>query len=196
MKTTTTVRSLSEADPTYATAAETLQRLRGKLRDLDNEESRLLDQLARRPQDVGPTSRVLALLGEDVIDEADDGPRLRLKAIASERIDLRAAVNIANQRVQTARFAASRAICAEVAPAYSERVKALAGALIGAHAAHQELLALISELNSNDVAWGSLVPMQAESILGHDSGKVAGWLRQALDAGYVTPKEIPPELKI
>ena len=196
MKPTIKVRSLSDADPTYAAAAETLQRLRGKLRDLDSEESNLLDKLARRPQDVGPTSRVLALLGEEVSDEADDGPRLRLKAIASERIDLRAAVDIAQQRVTGARFAASRTICTEVAPEYALRVKTLAGALVAAHDAHAELLSLIDGLNAADVAWSSLVPMQADTIFGHGGGKVAGWLRQAADAGYVAPKEIPPELNV
>lgn len=185
-----TVRSLAEADPTYAATAETVQRLKAAARKLDAEEARLHDTISRRPQEAAQSSRVSALLGDPVADEASDDARGRLKAIAGERIDIRAALDVATQRLTTARFGASRTICAEVEPMYRTRVQALAGALLAAHSAHVELLALISELNANDVAWSGLVPMQAEIIFGHDHGKLEGWLRQAKDAGYIDDVEV------
>lgn len=195
MKTTIKVRSLAEADAGYSAAAETLQRLKEQNRKLDAEESTLLDRLAHKPNAAASGARVAALLGDLPSDgDEPDGARVRLRAIATERVDLRAAIDIATQRVTAARIAASRAICAEVRPEYAARVKTLATALLAAHGAHGELLALISELTGQDVAWSTLVPLQAHGIFGHDDGRLAAWLKSASDAGYVGKADLPTEL--
>ncbi|MGQ3214675.1 MAG: hypothetical protein ACT6U0_08395 [Shinella sp.] len=191
------VRSLESADNNYAAAKELLARLKAGASKLDGEENELRYRLANRPVSAERTSRVAALLGDATPDdgEAPDGISARLKAIAAERVDLRAAIDIASQRLQTARHAASRAICAEVAPDYRERVKALADKLVAAHAAHQELLELIDDLTRQDIAWaGAMPPMQAHGVFGHMGSKLASWLREAREAGFIAANDIPKDL--
>ncbi|MGR9372314.1 hypothetical protein [Rhizobium leguminosarum] len=194
----TLVRSLADADPTYAAAKDLVVRLKASSTKLDTEESELQYKLANRPATAEKTGRVAALLGDATPeeDEAPDGVRARLKAIAGERVDLRAAIEIAQDRLAKARFGASRVICAEVAPTYGERVKALADALLAAHSAHEALLLLTNELSAQDVAWtGHLAPLQAHGILGHEGGKLAIWLHEAVVAGFIPKSDIPKELR-
>jgi len=197
-KTPPIVRSLESADAAYADAKTLVARLKASAAKLDAEESELLHRLSTRPATAEKTGRVAALLGDATPGDVEqpDGVRARLKAIAAERVDLRAAIDIATQRLQAARFGASRTICTEVAPAYAEHVKALASALLAAHAAHQDLLSLIGDLNDKDIVWtGTMAPMQAHSIFGHDSGKLAGWLREAAGVGFIKSADVPKELK-
>lgn len=198
VKTAIRVRSLAEADPTYAAAKELVARLKASSAKLDAEENELMHRLANRPPTAEKTGRVAVLLGDAAPeeDEAPDGVRARLKAIAGERVDLRAAIEIAQQRLSQARFGASRVICGEVAPAYAERVKALADALLAAHSAHGELLKLISDLNAADVVWtGEMPPMQAHGIFGHEGGKLEIWLHEAMVAGFIAKADVPEELQ-
>ena len=193
------VRSLADADPAYAAAKDLVARLKAASLKLDTEESELNFRISNRPPTAEKTGRVAALLGDAAPEEDDapDGLRARLKAIAAERVDLRAAIDIASQRLAAARFGASRTICAEVAPSYADRVQAVAKTLLAAHAAHNELLELIDDLNREDVVWtGEMAPMQADRVLGHQSGRLAVWLREAADAGFVKADDIPQELKI
>ncbi|WP_275783106.1 hypothetical protein [Pararhizobium gei] len=192
------VRSLADADPGYAAAKDLVARLRAASSKLDQEESELMHRLANRPAIPEKTGRVAALLGDALPDddEAPDGLRSRLKAIAAERVDLRAAIDIAQQRLTTARFGASKTICDEVRPVYAARVKAVADALLSAHDAHSELLVLIDELNTNDIAWtGAMAPMHADRILGHRSDRLAIWLKDAADGGFISKSETPKELQ-
>lgn len=191
--TTPTVRALEAADSTYAAAKDLVARLRASASKLDAEESELLFKLSNRPPVAEKTGRVAALLGDAMPDddEAPDGVRARLKAIAGERVDLRAAIDIAQQRLTVARFSASETICDEVQSTYTERVKALAAALMVAHRARVELHELIDDLNGNDIAWtGHLPPMHADRTL----SKIGIWLREAVDGGFVKKSEIPTEL--
>jgi hypothetical protein len=79
---------------------------------------------------------------------------------------------------------------------YRQRVKALADALAAAHNAHVELLSLVSDLNGQDVAWSTLVPMQAERLFGHNSDRLGVWFRDALAAGYVAKTDIPKGIEL
>lgn len=192
------VRSLDSADAQYAAAKALVARLKASAASLDAEESDLLYRVSTRPASAEKTGRVAKLLGDEAPGEDDppDGIRARLKAIAAERVDVRAALEIATQRLQSARFGASRVICDEVAPAYGETIKALAAALLAAHSAHRDLLDLIAALNREDIAWsGTLPPMQATTIFGHDAGRLAAWLRAAAEAGFIKSSEIPKELR-
>lgn len=194
----TPVRGLADADPTYAAAKELVARLKASSAKLDAEENELMHRLAHRPAAAEKTGRVAMLLGDATPeeDEAPDGVRARLKAIAAERVDLRAAIEIAQDRLAKARFGASRAICAEVAPTYAERVKTLADALLAAHAAHAALLSITNELSAQDVAWtGHLAPLQAHGIFGHEGGKLSIWLHEAKAAGFIGKSDIPKELR-
>ncbi|MBY3515717.1 hypothetical protein ACCS67_15855 [Rhizobium brockwellii] len=192
------VRSLAEADQNYATAKDLVSRLKASSAKLDAEESELMHRLANRPPTAEKTGRVAVLLGDAAPeeDEAPDGVRARLKSIAGERVDLRAAIEIAQQRLSQARFGASRVICGEVRGEYSARVKALADALLAAHSAHGELLKLINDLNAADVVWtGEMAPLQAHGIFGHDGGRLSIWFHEAALAGFVAKAEIPKELQ-
>ncbi|TBB12452.1 hypothetical protein ELH50_15785 [Rhizobium ruizarguesonis] len=192
------VRNLAEADQNYSAAKDLVAKLRASSTKLDTEESELMQRLAARPPAAEKTGRVAVLLGDAAPeeDEAPDGVRARLKAIAGERVDLRAAIEIAQQRLSQARFGASRVICGEVAPAYAERVKALADALLAAHSAHGELLKLINDLNAADVVWtGEMAPLQAHGIFGHEGGKLEIWLHEASAAGFIAKGDIPKELQ-
>lgn len=194
----TRVRSLAEADQNYAAAKELVGRLRAASAKLDTEENDLMHRLATRPPAAEKTGRVAALLGDIAADEAEapDGVRARLKTIAAERVDLRAAIEIAQQRLSQARFGASRAICNEVRDDYAARVKALADALLAAHSAHDELLSLIGELNAADVVWtGEMPPMQAHGLFGHEGGKLETWLHEAAVAGFIAKVDIPKGLQ-
>ncbi len=191
------VRTLEAADSNYASAKDLVARLRASLSKLDSEESDLLTRLASRPAAPEVTGRVAALLGDTAVDDdgAPDGLRARLKAIASERVDVRAALDIATQRLASARFGASKVICGEVKSAYAERVRAVATAFMAAHEAHADLLQLIDQLNANDVAWtGYMAPMHAHRVIGHQSSKIVGWLREAADGGFIHKASIPVEL--
>jgi len=192
------VRSLESADDTYAAAKGLLARLRASSTKIDAEESDLLFKLASRPPMAEKTGRVAALLGDASPDdgEAPDGIRARLKAIAAERVDLRAAIDIAQQRLTTAHFGASKTICEEVRPAYADKVKTLATAFVAAHQAHADLLGLIDALNANDVAWtGYMAPMHGHRVIGHQSNRIAVWLREAVEGGFINKTDIPMELQ-
>lgn len=194
------VRSLADADSTYASAEDLRNSLRAKMAVLDAEENRLLDRLANAPpaENVN-NARIAELLGEK--PTGDDGPlsstRARLTQLTIERADLRTALQIAEQRLAAARHGASAAICKDVAADYASIVKALADKLIAADAAHRELLQLIDTLNAADVAWtGALPPMQATNILGDRGAKVARWLRDAAAAGFIKKTDIPKDLHV
>ncbi|MGO4564803.1 hypothetical protein AB4Z52_06980 [Rhizobium sp. 2YAF20] len=197
MKQKTIVRSLEDADPSYAAAKALLAKLRASLSAIDLEDDQLRFRLSNRKTGAEKTNRVAALLGEEVDDDnaAPDGVSARLKAIASERVDLRAAIEIAQQRLATVRHAASKTICTEIKSDYSAHVRAVADTLIAAHKAHADLLELTEQLNDRDIAWtGSLPPMHAHAIFGHDSGRITGWLHDAASARLIDKKTIPAEL--
>lgn len=188
MKKPTVVRSLAEADPKYADALEVRQRVRTKLSDLDAEEVRLLERIGKEKISTAVESNAVALLlGDELSEEADkDGPRARLRAIHGERSAARRALEIAEQRLQAARFGASSIVVGEVAGEYDARVKALAAALVSANKAHEDLLTLINDLNRQDVAWsGMCEPMQAFNIFGDHGARVGAWLKSAKRAGFI-----------
>lgn len=192
------IKNLSEADSEYLAAFELVSKLRGSSSNLDVEENSLLAKLSNSPVTPELTDRVAALLGESKVDNnaAPDGLQSRLRAVADERRDLRAALAIAEQRLAKARYRASRTICDEVRPTYQAVVATLAAALVGAHNAHSALLEITNELTALDVAWSSyLAPMQATNIFGERSGRIAAWLREAANAAFIDKAQIPQELK-
>lgn len=191
------VHSLAEADGGYAAAKALVDKLTSQRAKLDAEESALFERLRNRVPAPEQTGRVAALLGDapPADDGEPDGLRARLTAIAAERADLRAAIEIANQRLAAARHRASVAICGQVKPAYDAAVKDLADQLIAADAAHRRLVKLIDALNAADVAWtGHLPPAQASTILGERGAKVARWLHDVARHGFIKRTDIPKEL--
>ncbi len=192
------IKSLADADSGYVAAKALVDKLGSQRSKLDAEENALLERLRNRGPAPEQTSRVAMLLGDALpADNVEpDGLRARLTAIAAERADLRAAIEIANQRLATARHRASATICGEVKPAYQAAVKNLADQLIAADAAHRRLVEIIDALNAADVAWtGHLPPAQATGILGERGVKVARWLHDVARHGFVKKADIPKELQ-
>lgn len=190
------IRRLEDVDSGYADADELVANLRRTAAALATEESDIVQRLANRAVGVEVTTRVAKLLGDDGPEnpEAPNGLQRRLAEIAIDRADYRRAIEEAERRKVTARYAASKIICDEVKATYADAVKSVADAFIAAHEAHNGLLAIINALNERDVAWTAhMVPMQADRILG---GRLAGWLKEASAAGYVEPESIPKEMRV
>lgn len=192
------VRSLSDAAADYAAAKDLLTKLRASLTKLDREDDDIRFRLFNRKPGAEKTNRVAALLGEAVDDDnvAPDGLTARLREIASERVDLRAAIEIAQQRVSAARHGASKIICAEVRADYAARVVRIAKALVEAAEANTSLVDLVNDLEREDVAFtGYLAPMQATTFVGFRGERVAAYLRDSVAAGFIEKNEIPKELQ-
>lgn len=187
---------LEDVDPAYAKAKELVTTLKTKAAALAAEEADIIHRLTHRPAGVEVTTRVARLLGDDgpEDDAAPDGLQKRLQEITVDRADYRRAIEEAERREASARYAASAKICGEVKAAYSAAVEQVAQSLIAAHQAHTQLLQIVDALTQRDVAWtGHLAPMQADRIFG---ARVPGWLREAATAGYIKPSIIPEGLKV
>lgn len=180
-----TVRTLHDADPDYGRALELRQTLRVKLSDLDAEEGRLHDAIAKsKSSAIAAPAAVAELLGDAIDDMLDPhGPRARLSALHAERTNVRQALSIAEQRLQTARFKASRAVMRDVGDIYIRRVRKIAETLIEAHRAYADLTSLVDELNAKDVAWSvDHVPLQPHQLF---AARVPHWLEEVRRAGYI-----------
>lgn len=197
MKKTPIVRSLAQVDPVYGVAADLVARLKSQLAGLDSEENALRFKLANQPPEAERTSRVAALLGEEIDANtmAPDGMNARLTEISRQRADLRSAIEIARQRQGLARIGASKLICAEVRSEYTARVTRIAKAMIELAQANATLVEIAEALEAQDVMWtGELAPMQA-IFIGHRGDRVGAWLRDAKEAGFIKASDIPPELR-
>ncbi|MER8637660.1 hypothetical protein [Mesorhizobium sp. M1365] len=193
---------LRQAEPAYDALAEKCANLRASISRLDAEESDLLGKLTRRtpkPSD-SMNSRVAEMLGETV-DDTDplvDGIQARLREVNALRQDTRSALAIATERLQRARHAASKVICAGARDEYLARVRTLADALIAAHQANVSLFEITTALDAADVVWtGLLPPAPANRMLGaaYDrSNRVAIWLKDAAADGLIDKKSIPEGL--
>ena len=178
------VRSLAEADQTYAAALALVHTLQDKMAVLYSEETDLLYRIGNEKQDghKAQSAKVAALLGEETDDLPVSGPRARLTEIMVERRDLTTAIDIAQSRVQKARHAASVIICEEVRSEYTARVQAMAEAIKAFIGAHAGLAALTNDLESHDVAWvGHLRPLGADRIV----SRAEGWLAEAREYGFI-----------
>ena len=186
----------------YASAAEKATELRASLTELEREEDSLRDRLRERPATPAASNRKVAALLGDEVNEADpmaDGIHGRLAAIAGEKRDLRAAIQIAEQRQAAARLAASKEICEQLKPEHDAALAALARALVAAHAAHKAREDLRHRLQAADLSWtGLLSPDGARHLLGDvrdNQGALARFLRDRVREGLIQADEIPEELR-
>ncbi|MBZ9600497.1 hypothetical protein [Phyllobacterium chamaecytisi] len=175
------VPSLADADPAYA-------ELVAKQRDLLDQQAKFTAERvglvasirADTSREVDP--KVAALLGDPVSGKATSRQRVgeidtHLKTIAN-------ALEIIRIRLADARSKASLAVCAKVKPEYARRVKAMAEALEQVQVARAHYDELRSDLDANDVSWGSLVPMTPAFLGDYRDGHVPRWLGEAKRAGY------------
>lgn len=210
IKTTNGTASITlHANPEYATWTAKLLALRERRAKLSEEREAIYKRRALREQsaprtssvDQGMTESVAELLGvTNFAHDPEDGElSARLQKIAVELKDTNAAIDIAERRLIDARNKASQEICEKLKPAYTARVAALATALLAAHKANLELVAMTDELEAADLAWTyHLPPLMASRMVGspHDKNSaLAQWLQEAVDAGFVKKSEIPEALK-
>lgn len=177
------VPTLAESSSDYAALVQKQAELHAHqsvLRDQRREVE--LEIAAQPPATVRVSARVAELLG----DEADSAPMLqkRLAEVRSAERDVEEAIEIVRRRLADARTAASVAVCAAVKPEYARRVKAMVAAILALQEARADYDSLVDELVANDVAWGSLVPMQPTFCGDHQDGHLTRYLRDAKEAGY------------
>ncbi|ATU92740.1 hypothetical protein [Phyllobacterium zundukense] len=111
--------------------------------------------------------------------------RKRLSEINGQFQTLTTALEILRQRIADARGKASSAVCASVRPEYGRRVAAIAKALEAVQAARNEYAGLVDDLEAENIAWTSLVPVALGFLGDRQDGHIARFLREAREAGYV-----------
>ncbi len=176
------VPDLAESDAAYAELQQKQLELTA-LHATKTAEVRALEKAiaADNSREVAPG--IAALLGDEPSGKALS--RKRLAELKSELRDIAAALEVVRVRISDRRTIASRAACAAVKPEYGRRVRALAEALKAAQAAREHYESLIDDLDANDIARGSLIPMQPIFLGDRRDGHVDRWLRAAREAGYV-----------
>jgi len=179
------VPSLSEADEAYAALAARMAEISASLTGLRREEAALEtavrnDRGAPRPM----ASDVAKLLG----DAVDNAPAERAKRLAEVRREISTherAIQVARERLATAKGAASVKVCDAVRPEYGRRVKALITALEAAAAAREDYERLCDELAGADVEWTRLGVFRPNFLGDRRDGHVQRLAREAREAGYV-----------
>lgn len=176
------VPDLAESDAVYAE----LQQKQVELTALQATKSAELHALEKSI--TADTSREVAPGIAALLGDAPSGKALSRKRAGEMRADLNdlaAALEVLRVRIADRRTIASKAACAAVRPEYASRVRALAETLKAAQAAREHYEQLIDDLDAQDIARGSLVPMQPLFLGDRRDGHVDRWLRAAKEAGYV-----------
>lgn len=174
-------------DTEFATWDAKAREFRAMESRLDEEESSLLHRLANRPAAPEMDRSVATLLGEEVPDDepAPDGLAARLRDVQAERRSVKAAKDIAELRRNRARHAASKAICAEVAPEYRAKVSALGEALLAAKVAAADLVEFGAKLTDADIAWSANLRPMVPHFLGERGERIDAWIAEAKTYGLI-----------
>lgn len=175
------VPSLAEASPEYAALVDKRQELSSQQAALSAERRELIRKIEEAP---APTMRpgVAALLGE--ASDSTTVLRTRLSEVQRTLQDIEAALEVVRQRLAVARTGASKSICLQTKPEYGRRVAAICEALEAVAAARADYDDLRNELERQDVAWASLVPMSPSFLGDARDGHIQYYLREAKATGY------------
>jgi hypothetical protein len=175
------VPRLAEASPEYAALLDKRQQLSLQQSELSAERRELIRKIEEAP---APTMRpgVAALLGET--SDSTTVLRSRLSEVQRTLQDIEAALEVVRQRLAVARTGASKSICLQTKPEYGRRVAAICEALEVVAAARAHYDDLRNELERQDVAWASLVPMSPSFLGDARDGHIQSYLREAREAGY------------
>lgn len=176
------VPALADISTEYAELVAKRAALQARQHAAASERRDVLRQIEEAPE---PAYRrgVAELLGER--GDSTSVLRERLKELTALDRDLTQAIEVLRQRIQTARTAASREACALIRPEYGRRVIAICDALEAVAAARASYDELRDQLEAEDIAWGSLVPMVPTFLGDPRDGHVQRYLKEARDAGYV-----------
>ncbi|MBG0801264.1 hypothetical protein IYW40_07180 [Methylocystis sp. H4A] len=164
----------------------------------------LSEETRHNPIDRAAEARVSDLIG-DVVPSAvksaaksDDFllKREALNAKQRDLDDLKRAIDALDARLRVLHGHASAVVCEKVAPLVRERIAAVARSLIAASAAQQAYDELADVLNSENVWWSQLAhpPVFLDSPRDR-YGRVAHYLRAAVEKGAIGAEEIPEALR-
>lgn len=175
------VPSLADVSAEYAELVTKRAALQTRQAQAASERREVLRQIEAAPE---PAYRpgVAQLLGEQ--GDSTSAMRERLKELTALDRDLTQAIEVLRQRIQTARTTASREACALIKPEYGRRVTALCDALKATAAARASYDELRDQLDAEDIAWGSLVPMVPNFLGDPRDGHIQRYLKEAKEAGY------------
>ncbi|KQZ99571.1 hypothetical protein ASD64_14665 [Mesorhizobium sp. Root157] len=177
------VPSLSEADGGYAALQVRRGELQDKQRELSTEQRALQKAIASdTSHEVRPS--IAELLGDEPGTKAFN--RKRLAKVNTDISDLDQALRVIDQRIRDARGAASRVVCASARPEYARRVRAMVAAMRTLDEAHKAYDELRWQLEAEDIAWTSLVPMSPVWLGSSNEAdrRITRFIRDAEAAGY------------
>ena len=155
-------------------------------------------EIAERKLNPAPTptqQRVAAILGDEIAPGIDLPARLH--DLSKRRGDLEAARAELARRLSDERARASRLVCDQVAEHHKRLVRNICQKFIALHAANVAYALLADDLNAQDIMWTFLRPMAPHWLGGprDNQGRVAQYLREAAEFGFISRDDIPKELR-
>lgn len=200
MKLKNKVHSLTESSAEYRNLSETKDNLIAREAEKRKQRSELASRLStekRSPAQIERAQRVAALVGDVSVAERPDG-HAELAKLDTEIADIKTALDILDSKLARERVTASKAICDVVRPEYQKIVSRMASALIEVDAAHREYVRFTNELTANNIAWsGFLRPVGLTFIgsPGDQHGRIANWMREAIEYRLISPDVLPKEMR-
>ncbi len=184
-----------KADAGYSAAWTKLQELRGQRDELDRAIGDVNARItAARNSLTDRASQLLA--GEDASEADHSGLRDSLAGLRDRLNVVRRAIEIQESTVTEERLRASREICDRLRPAHHTLVAKIAAhlAALGHALVAEEEFA--DRLREGDVAFSGLLRRMNIPALGDPRerySRIAAWLREAVDYGFIAENEIPVE---
>lgn len=156
------------------------------------------------PIDRAAEARVSDLIGDVVPSvaksaEKSDDFLLKREALNAKQRDLhdfKQAIDALDARLRVLHGQASAAVCEKIGPLVRERIAAVARSLIAASEAQRAYDELADMLNNENVWWSQLAhpPVFLDSPRDR-CGRVAYYLREAVEKGAIGAEEIPEALR-
>jgi hypothetical protein len=164
----------------------------------------LTEQAGNNPIDRATEARVSDLIADVVPGAARSAERrddflLKREALNTKQLaldDLKRAIEVLDERLRVLHVQASAAVREKIGPLVSERIAAIARALIAANAAQQSYDEIADMLNSEGVWWSHLALPPTFLDSSRDRyGRVGRYLREAVEKGAIGAEEIPEALR-
>lgn len=177
------VPTMAETDADYAQRVERYRALNDAIIDLRRQEKSLERELEGMPAPK-VSAEVAALLGDAEVD-ARTAKAKELADVRRSIADHATAIALQTTRVDQAKASASRAVCEAVRPEFRRRVAELAKTVEAAIAARADFMALVADLEADDVAWRYLGDPVPHFMGDPRDGQAVRWLAEMKGSGYV-----------
>lgn len=202
-RTTTRVEvpTLEQASPAYAASIEKRRELLRRKRDVEIELAELAETISKPSAILTAENeaRIAVLLGDENDADLADLAELRSRYAELQAMlpSITKALGRIDDRIAHGRMEASNTICAAVKNEHARRAKRVCETLLAAHEAHLTYAELTEELTDKDVAWSVLRPAHP-ALLGDPRdahSRLAGYLRESAESGFIAPEQIPESLR-